>query len=86
MNLSRGERELLRYRFNLFLAAARRCSETTEKGRLLKHIYTAIVMTIGSVLEDDHLHEVSIQKYIDEIKSFGVITDNEINGPKELNS
>ena len=78
MNLTPGERERLKQRFNLFLAAQRRCSETTEIGRTKKAVYSAIVMTLGYVLGDDGVFEQCVDKWVDEINSFGVI------GPKEL--
>lgn len=79
MNLSRGERERLKQLFNTFLAAQRRCSETTEIGRLKKHVYAALVVAFGFVLGDDGQFEKNIQLWLDEILEFNVIKDSEIN-------
>lgn len=79
MNLSRGERERLKGLFNKFLAAQRRCSETTEIGRLKKHVYGSIAITLGFVLGDDPMFEQNINLWVQEIDSFGVIGKNEIN-------
>lgn len=77
MHLTTGERDRLKSWFNLFLAAQRRCSETTEIGRTKKAVYSSIVMTIGMVLGDDGMFEQSFIKWVDEINSFGVITEEE---------
>ena len=79
MNLSGGERYRLKELFNLFLAAQRRCSETTEIGRTKKAVYSAIVMTLGMVLGDDGQFEQALVLWEKEIKSFGVITEAELN-------
>jgi hypothetical protein len=79
MNLSGGERYRCMELFNLFLAAQRRCSETTEIGRTKKAVYSAIVITLGFILGDEGQFEEAIQKWESEIKSFGVITEKEIN-------
>lgn len=75
MKLTRGERERLRGMFNLFLTAQRRCSETTEIGKVKKAVYSSIVVTIGFVLGDDGMFEQNMMKWIDEVKSFGVIDE-----------
>lgn len=82
MHLSPGERERLKTYFNLFLAAQRRCSEITEIGRTKKAVFSSIVMTLGFVLGDDGMFEESLVKWVDEIKSFNVITDDELRGEK----
>ena len=79
MRLSNGERERLKSMFNLFLAAQRRCSETTEIGRTKKAIYAAMVVTLGFVLGDDGMFEQNMNKWVQVIKDFGVITDKELN-------
>ena len=75
MHLSKGERERLKQLFNLFLAAQRRCSETTEIGRLKKHTFAAMVVAFGFVLGDDGQFEKNIALWVDEINSFGVIDE-----------
>lgn len=78
MNLSRGERERLKGLFNIFLAAQRRCSDTTEIGRLKKHVYGSLAIMAGFVLGDDPNFETNINLWVQEIKSFGAITEKEL--------
>jgi len=75
MNLSRGERERLKQLFNKFLAAQRRCSETTEIGRLKKAVYAAICVSFGFVLGDDGQFEKNVNMWVEEIDSFGVVDE-----------
>ena len=78
MHLTPGEHERLKRYFNLFLAAQRRCSEVTEKGRMKKAVFAAFVIAFGFVLGDDGQFEKNLQMFIDEINSFGVIGRDEI--------
>lgn len=82
MHLTPGERQRLKSLFNLFLAAQRRCSETTEHGRTKKAIYSALVVMSGYVLGDDGQFEKNISMWEEHIKEFGVITDAELGGEK----
>ncbi len=75
MKLSRGERERLRALFNKFLAAQRRCSQTTEIGRTKGAVFAAFVIAFGFVLGDDGQFESNMNKWVEEIDSFGVIDE-----------
>jgi hypothetical protein len=75
MKLSRGERERLKQLFNKFLAAQKRCSLTTEIGRLKAHTFAAMVVAFGFVLGDDGMFEANMNKWVEEIDSFGVIDE-----------
>lgn len=75
MTLSPGERERVKSLFNKFLAAQRRCSLTTEIGRLKAHTFAAMVVALGYVLGDDGMFEANMMKWVEEIDSFGVVDE-----------